>query len=181
MTRSLGELDLLYRTGAPEARLDAVKAALAQKELWEPAKRWGGLFLRWARAEDMPPRVCDILGPKLIGPLWLSGDIEARQLVALSLWPKVWPWRAGLTALCPSLERDDTDWPLFEQFAKACAEEESRFGQERQAYNGLLRALRCARAGCAGRAAGWVDRHEPTLPGFVVAGFRQEASAEDLP
>ena len=159
---SRSELDGLFRSGAGEARREAMDLALLHRAQWD--KRWGGLFLRWARTAEAD--TADFLGARLLGPLWLAGEIEPRQLVALSLWPSVWPWRTGLLALTPSLQRNGADWPLFEQFAKACLGEDSRFGRERQAFNGLGRALRAAKRGCPELARSWLDRHEPVLQGF---------------
>lgn len=172
MPSPLTELDGLFRGGSREEQCSAMELAIGAQAQWD--KRWGGLFLRWARTAASAP-VSDILGPKLIGPLWLSGDIEARQMVALSLFETVWPWRTGLTALSPSLAKDERDWTLFEQFAKACLSEDSRFYGQRTAYKGLQIALRAALKGCPERALSWADRHEPELPAFLPASLRAKS------
>lgn len=166
MPSTLTELDGLFRSGSREEQWAAMDLALQTQDQWD--KRWGGLFLRWARTAASAP-ISDILGPKLIGPVWLMGHIEARQMVALSLFETVWPWRTGLTALAPSLAKNDADWALFEQFAKACLSEDSRFYGQQAAYKGLRIALRAALKGCPDNAQSWLDRHEPALPSFLAS------------
>lgn len=162
---ALTDLDRIFRGGFREGQWAAMQLSLLSQAQWD--KRWGGLFLRWARTENSCAPISDILGPDLIGPVWLSGHIEARQMVALSLYESLWPWRTGLTALAPSLAKDESDWALFEQFAKACLSEDSRFHGQPAAYKGVQIALRAALKGCPGRASGWLDRHEPVLPSFL--------------
>ncbi len=139
----------------------------APRPAWN--KKWGGLFLRWARARDTSWHVTDRLGARLIGPLWLEGLIEPRQLAALALWPEVWPWRCGLTALVPSLEKSDADWSLLEGFLRAVLDEEGRFHAVRAAHNGVRVVLKAALKGCPARVRDLMDRHGEGLPSALAA------------
>jgi hypothetical protein len=162
---SLTELDALYRSGGRGAQRAALELALLQRAAW--GKRWGGLFLRWARTPESGD-VADRLGAELLGPLWLAGEIEARQLVSLSLFSETGPWRSGLAALWPSLARDDRDFPLFEQFAKACVSDGAPFHESPDAWRALAKALRRALKGAPAAARSWAERHEPSLPGGLT-------------
>ena len=165
----LTELDYVFRNGKRNGRLGAIELALASRQKWN--KKWCGLFLRCARTADALPEICDAVGAKLIGPLWLEGLIEARQLAALALWPEAAPWRAGVTALIPSLSRDSRDWPLLESFLKSCLGEESRFAGIRLASNGAKAALKAAAVGDPSKARNWVESHEGDLPPDIPAAL----------
>lgn len=170
------ELDWIFRNGNRNGRLGAIELAIASRLSWN--KRWGGLFLRWARTTDALPEVCDAVGTKLIGPLWLQGQVEARQLAALALWPEPGPWRTGVTALIPSLSRDSRDWSLLESFLKACLGEESRFAGIRLASNGAKAALKAAAVGDARKTKDWVESHEGDLPPDIPAALLGREAVE---
>lgn len=111
------------------------------------------------------------MGSKLIGPLWVEGLIEPRQLAALALWPEVGPWRAGLAALSPSLSQGSRDWPLLETFLSACLGEEARFAGRRPATNAARSALRAAGRANGDLVADWLQKHEPELPAGLAEAF----------
>ncbi|MBI5884078.1 MAG: DNA alkylation repair protein [Elusimicrobia bacterium] len=159
------ELAELFGSGVFEARLAAVEISRRCRKDWDAG--WTELFLAWAKASDVSWRVADSVGADLLGPLLAEGRLPAGSLEDLAASPSVWPWRAGMAALGPSLERDGLVWPVFESFARSCVGEGSRFGRERAALNGLRSALRRARKGCPDLVRDYLVRHEPDLPGLL--------------
>jgi hypothetical protein len=172
----LTELSGLFASGVYEARLAAVELARSRRSEWDAS--WAELFTAWARSSDTSSRVADGVGENLLGPLALEGRLPAGTLEGLAASASVWPWRAGLAALRPSLERGGRDWPLFETFAAACVGEDGRLGRERAALNAFRSCLRRALKGCPEKVRDFLARHEPELPGLLEAveggGEREE-------
>lgn len=173
---TLAELDRLFGTGVCEARLAAMELALARRAEWD--RGWADLFVGWAWTEETSWPVADVLGPKLLSPLWCAGQLAPERLEEFARRPRLWPWRTGMTALVGGLSRGDRDWPLLELFCGSCVPRGSPFHGERAAFNGVRTALRAALKGCPGRVRDFLDRHEPELPGYLLMAFKREVDTD---
>ena len=171
---TIKELKALWSTHIVDARFAAIVYAEARPDLWD--EKWLSLFISWAQARDTGWHNTDILGPHLIGTAYMNGLCRREELLKLKNSSFLWTWRAGMTALIPSLKISAQDWTLLCEFAADCVKPGSKFHKQYFALKGLSMTIRWAIGANKDRVMSFLNNNEMYLSKTFVTEVRNKAT-----
>ena len=171
---TIKELKALWSTHIVDARFAAIVYAEARPDLWD--EKWLSLFISWAQARDTGWHNTDILGPHLIGTAYMNGLCRREELLKLKNSSFLWTWRAGMTALIPSLKISAQDWTLLCEFAADCVKPGSKFHKQYFVLKGLSMTIRWAVGANKDRVMSFLNNNEMYLSKTFVTEVRNKAT-----